>query len=135
VARALIADLIGSGLGLTKDEISQTTFPLPGLRARLLQTAQEVHQGRGFAVLRGLDPSKYSLADNVILYAGIASYIGNKRGLQDRSGNVLGIKSLLGKTRKLSSIADILIQFTSRTWEQPWPPTTSASLLTPTMHR
>ncbi|OCK91311.1 Clavaminate synthase-like protein [Cenococcum geophilum 1.58] len=77
------------GLGLTKDEISQTTFPLPGLRARLLQTAQEVHQGRGFAVLRGLDPSKYSLADNVILYAGIASYIGNKRGLQDRSGNVL----------------------------------------------
>jgi hypothetical protein len=37
------------------------------------------NNGRGFFILRGLDPKKYSARDNVILYAGIASYVAQSK--------------------------------------------------------
>lgn len=52
--------------------------------------AQDIHSGQGVAILRGLQPSGYSLEENVIVYAGVASYIGETRGQQDSDGNVLG---------------------------------------------
>lgn len=61
--------------------------------------AEEVHLGRGIAILRGLDPSKYTLEDNILIYAGVASYVGETRGTQDNDGNILGLfDSCLGET-------------------------------------
>ncbi|KAF2489816.1 taurine catabolism dioxygenase TauD, TfdA family protein [Lophium mytilinum] len=77
------------GLGFTKDDISRETFPLPQLQLTLDRVAQGVHGGRGIALLRGLDPRKYSFADNIILYTGVASYIGEKRGIQGHAGHIL----------------------------------------------
>jgi hypothetical protein len=48
-----------------------------------------VHHGQGFAIVRGLDPDTYSVEDNLNLYLGIASYIGDKRGMQDKKGNMI----------------------------------------------
>jgi hypothetical protein len=50
---------------------------------------QDVHQGKGFGVIRGLDPQKYSVEDLTVLYLGIQSYIASCHGRQDRKGNML----------------------------------------------
>jgi hypothetical protein len=47
----------------------------------------DVVEGRGFLVVRGIDPDSYTRSQQVIAYAGISSYVG-KRGLQGK--HVLG---------------------------------------------
>jgi len=55
----------------------------------LIAAAREVHDGKGFVVLRGLKPSSYTAEDNLLLFLGISNYIGEKRGIQDRKGAVI----------------------------------------------
>ncbi|PFH55786.1 hypothetical protein XA68_17618 [Ophiocordyceps unilateralis] len=76
-------------LGLDGDLISRKNFPLPRLGPRLDQLRREVHQGRGFGLIRGLDPRKYSVEDLTMLYLGIQSHIANRQGRQDSNGNML----------------------------------------------
>jgi hypothetical protein len=64
-------------------------FPLPTLGDRLEEISKDLHFGRGITILRGMEPEKYSAEDNVLLFAGLASYIGEQRGCQDRFGNML----------------------------------------------
>lgn len=75
--------------------MSTTTFPLPNLGPALKKQAHELHSGRGFFVLRTIPVDSYSRADNVLIYAGVSSYIGELRGRQDTNGGVLAhIKDL-----------------------------------------
>ena len=52
--------------------------------------SRDVHEGRGFAVVRGLDPKKYSVEDLTVMHLGIQSHVANQCGRQDRKGNMLG---------------------------------------------
>lgn len=72
------------------DKVSTETFPLPNLSSKLLDVAGRLHFGIGFAILRGLEPKKYSPPDNVLLYLGITSYIAEIRGCQDYDGRMIG---------------------------------------------
>ncbi|KAF2757568.1 Clavaminate synthase-like protein [Pseudovirgaria hyperparasitica] len=47
--------------------------------------SKRLHTDTGLIVLRGLDPDKYSEADNMIMYAGLTSHIGDRRGIQIQS--------------------------------------------------
>ncbi|KAK7425641.1 hypothetical protein QQZ08_007857 [Neonectria magnoliae] len=76
-------------LGLDGDLVSRDNFPLPTLGPRLDQIRRDVHDGKGFGVIRGLDPQKYSVEDLTVLYLGIQSYIANRHGRQDKKGNML----------------------------------------------
>jgi len=76
-------------LGLDGSDVSKFTFPLHTFGETLLQYAVEVHRGRGFVNIRGLNPGDYSLEDNVLLFLGVSSYIGEARGRQDEDGNML----------------------------------------------
>ncbi|GAB1317294.1 Taurine hydroxylase-like protein SAT17 like [Madurella fahalii] len=77
-------------LGLESNEVSPATFPLPTLSARLSQVCSDVYEGRGFAIVRGLDPDAYpSIEDLTIVYLGISSYVGERRGKQDQRGSML----------------------------------------------
>lgn len=69
--------------------MNKTTFPLPDLAPRLQEVAETVHNGRGFVVLRGLQPDRYSNIDNILLYLGITSYIAETRGMQDFDGRMI----------------------------------------------
>ncbi|KAK2601609.1 hypothetical protein QQS21_004844 [Conoideocrella luteorostrata] len=71
------------------DGIAKSNFVLPSLSKKLEEIVESIHNGQGFFVIRGLDMSRYTVEDGIILYLGIATYIGDKRGLQDRKGNVL----------------------------------------------
>lgn len=80
---------IGLSGNLGPNEVNEETFPLPGLGQKLQDIAEQVHNGIGFAILRGLEPKKYSAFENLILLLGITGYIAEKRGVQDASGNMI----------------------------------------------
>ncbi|KAK2614633.1 hypothetical protein N8I77_001442 [Diaporthe amygdali] len=72
------------------DEISPETFPLPTLKSKLKELKDEIFEGRGFFVLRGLDPVQLCIEDNILIYIGVAKYIAGLIGKQDDGGHVLG---------------------------------------------
>jgi hypothetical protein len=78
-------------LGLYGDAVSPETFPLPTLGPKLVQVAVDIHQGKGFAVVRGLSPQDFSPEENILIFLGISSYIAPKRGRQDEDGNMLSM--------------------------------------------
>jgi hypothetical protein len=49
----------------------------------------DIHERRGAAIIRGFKPANLSLVDNVIAFAGLASYIGDQRGSQSSKNDVL----------------------------------------------
>ncbi|KAM7191607.1 hypothetical protein V8F20_009214 [Naviculisporaceae sp. PSN 640] len=70
---------LGKPLGF----ITQETFPLPNLHRTLRDISQEIHNGRGFKVIRGVPVAKYTREENIIIYAGISSHVAPIRGRQD----------------------------------------------------
>lgn len=78
-------------LGLDGDLVCPANFPLPTLHRKLAILRLDIHRGKGFALIRGLNPSEYSSADLTTLYLGIQSYIANVPGRQDEKGNMLGL--------------------------------------------
>ncbi|KAF2630582.1 Clavaminate synthase-like protein, partial [Macroventuria anomochaeta] len=76
-------------LGLDGREISPENFLLPKLGDKLRQGALDVHSGRGFVTLRGIDFDRYSCEDGILIFLGISSYFGEKRAKQDDQGNML----------------------------------------------
>lgn len=79
-----------TALGLDGDLVEPANFPLPTLGAKLEELSRDVHQGRGFCVIRGIDPASYSVEDLSLVYLGVQSYIAEQRGRQDKRGNMLG---------------------------------------------
>jgi hypothetical protein len=69
--------------------VSKETFPLPNLAERLEDVAQDIHNGIGFTMLRGLEPRRYTAVENVLIYLGVTSYVAPIRGVQDSSGHML----------------------------------------------
>ncbi len=75
---------------LDGENVSPANFPLPrSLEERLRRAAVELHQGKGLCVIRGLDPAHYRKEDNLLIFLGLANYMGEKRGEQDRKRNVI----------------------------------------------
>ncbi|KAI2602326.1 Clavaminate synthase-like protein [Hypoxylon sp. NC1633] len=65
--------------------ISTENFVLPQkLRNSLRDVSNQCYHGRGFTVVQGLDPTKYSPELNVVLYAGIAAHVAPQHGFLDK---------------------------------------------------
>jgi hypothetical protein len=64
-------------------EITKETFPLPNLHATLRHVSRDIHQGHGFRVIRGVPVHLHSRADNIAIYAGLASHVAGRRARQD----------------------------------------------------
>lgn len=77
-----IHHIVAEHNNLTLPHLSPETFPLPEeLERRLRGISDEVHHGRGFSVLRGLDPAQFvDDEEKVIAFCGLSSYIGSERG-------------------------------------------------------
>ncbi|KAI8263161.1 hypothetical protein K4K53_009608 [Colletotrichum sp. SAR 10_77] len=71
-------------LGLALGHINQETFPLPKLHSELRKLSDELHNGHGFFVIRGLRVDEHTREENIIIYAGLSSHIAPQRGRQDR---------------------------------------------------
>jgi hypothetical protein len=71
-------------LDLPPASISPQTFPLPqALSARLRKISQDIHNGRGFSILRGLRPELFTDEENVLVFAGVSAHVALRRGFQD----------------------------------------------------
>lgn len=79
------------------DDVCKETFPLPALRPRLEAIARELHGGRGFAVLRGLEPRRYTARDNLLIYLGLTAYIAEHRAVQDSGGSMISMSDRSGE--------------------------------------
>jgi hypothetical protein len=69
--------------------ISPDTFRLPSLGPKLRSLSWEIHEGKGAVIIKGLQPDKYCLKDNIVIFAGLSSYIGDQRGRQSAQNDVL----------------------------------------------
>ncbi|KAK3297181.1 uncharacterized protein B0H64DRAFT_119847 [Chaetomium fimeti] len=76
-------------LDLDAGAVTRENFPLPTVQAQLTRACIDIHQGRGFAIVRGLDPRRYTAEDNMAIFLGISNYIGEQRGIQDKKGSML----------------------------------------------
>ena len=79
-ARSLDVDLI---------DIRAVDFPLPTLSEKLRAVERELIDGRGFALLRGLDGDRYDQSEMELLYWGIGAHLGAPWP-QNQHGHVLG---------------------------------------------
>src|SRR3954469_17519233 len=73
-ATALVRDR-----GLDIADIRRADFPLPTFGARLGRMRDEILNGRGFVLIRGLPVDGRPIADSAAAYWGIGAYLGNAR--------------------------------------------------------
>lgn len=86
IARARGVDIPGLGAA---------DFPLPSLAPKLRAVAEEVVNGRGFTLIRGLVIDDLPVQDAAAIYWGIGSHMGRGRA-QNAQGDVLGHVTDLG---------------------------------------
>jgi len=77
-------------------QITKEDFPLEGLAIRLKRIENDLINGRGFVVIRGLARERYDNDDMCLLYWGIGAHLG-KPWAQNRHGHVLGDVTDQGK--------------------------------------
>src|SRR4051795_8004431 len=80
--------------GLDIADIRRADFPLPTFGARLDRMREEILNGRGFVLIRGLPVDGRPIAGNAVAYWaaaywGIGAYLGNARS-QNAKGHLLG---------------------------------------------
>ena len=80
------------GLGL--GEFSREDFLLPTLGRRLEKIIEELEEGRGFVLLRGLPVEKYSLDQMRLIYWGIGSYFGRAVAQNNQGDIIANVKNL-----------------------------------------
>ena len=76
-------------------QLQKTDFPLPKLGPKLVQLRQELINGRGFALLKGLPIERYSERELLTIFFGIGTHLGSARS-QNAGGHVLGHVRNLG---------------------------------------
>ncbi|KAJ5166932.1 uncharacterized protein N7482_005713 [Penicillium canariense] len=86
--------------------INESTFPLPNVGPVLRGLSKELHNGRGFFVLRGLRIDEYSREDNIIIYTGVSSYIGRIRGRQQDTRLQNGTSPMISHIKDITSTVD-----------------------------
>jgi hypothetical protein len=85
---------------LTESTIDITTintedFPLPELGPRLRRMLNDVLNGRGFAVIRGLPIERWTRRESAIAFFGVGAHLGSPRS-QNAKGHLLGHVKDLG---------------------------------------
>jgi hypothetical protein len=79
--------------------LTAADFPLPMLGRRLARLLNEVLNGRGFVLLRGLPVERWSLRQSAIAFLGLGSHLGSARS-QNARGHVLGHVMDMGLSAK-----------------------------------
>lgn len=85
-------EAVAQRLVLAENNLPSTTqkdFPLPTLRPRLRRILDDVLNGRGFALLRGLPVQRWSRRQSATAFFGLGTHLGSARS-QNAQGHVLG---------------------------------------------
>lgn len=76
--------------------ITKADFALPQLGPKLAKISDDVLNGRGFALMRGLPVERWSMRQSATAYFGIGAHFGNARP-QNGKGHILGHVRDLGR--------------------------------------
>jgi hypothetical protein len=79
--------------------IRRADFALPTLGPELDRLSNEILNGRGFVLIRGLPVEGRPIRESALAYWGIGTYLGNARS-QNAQGHVLGHVQNLGRSAK-----------------------------------
>ncbi|KAK0370590.1 TfdA family Taurine catabolism dioxygenase TauD [Colletotrichum limetticola] len=103
-----IDDALGhfKSTGKLLGDISQETFPLPNLHKTLREISDEIHNGHGIKVIRGVPVTEYTREENIIIYAGISSHVAPIRGRQDNQFQGEPADVVLAHIKDLTKIVD-----------------------------
>lgn len=80
-----------SARGITLQTVSKDDFRLPQTSALLQRSFDELKQGKGILILRGIDPSLYTEVELEMIYWGLGTYLGtgmSQSVMGDRLGHV-----------------------------------------------
>ena len=80
---------VAKATGRSLAEIEREHFPLPTLAPRLARALDEIYDGRGFVVVRGLPVARYADDDVGLIFWGIGRYLGSPL-YQNPQGDLLG---------------------------------------------
>jgi len=102
LSAADLAEIESASRRLTQSELDWQTlksddFPLPTLSRRLGRILQEVLEGRGFVLLRGLPVERWGRRLSALAFLGLGLHWGSLRS-QNRHGHLLGHVKDLGLT-------------------------------------
>jgi hypothetical protein len=101
IAEVLDAVAATEAHGLALKDITRDNFPLPRLGKQLLDIREELMEGRGFALIRGLPVEGRSRAQTAAAFWGIGAHIGRAVS-QNKHGHLLGhVKDLGGDYAKV----------------------------------
>jgi Taurine catabolism dioxygenase TauD, TfdA family len=87
---------IARSQGVTPETVNPENFPLFQLKQTLNTISEELENGLGIALIRGINVDAYSRSDMDLLYAGIGSYLGTAVP-QSRNGELIGLVTDTGK--------------------------------------
>lgn len=113
----LVAGCLLSAAGYQLDDLCSEHFPLSPLRSKLRDVSFDIHEGRGAAILRGLCPEKYSLKEKIIIFAGLASHVADKRGSQSSENDMISGPSNLVHFQRLTVYQHICTRDTVRLYK------------------
>lgn len=101
VAEIFNAVSVVEAQGVELKDITAEHFPLPSLGKRLVDIRNEVMEGRGFALIRGLPVQDRSRFQNAVAFLGIGAHVGTAM-CQNKNGHLLGhVKNLGGDYSKV----------------------------------
>src|SRR5215470_5500980 len=80
---------VARATGRSLPEIEREHFPLGTLQRRLARVFDEIYDGRGFVVVRGLPVTRYSAEDVGLIFWGLGRYLGAPL-YQNPQGDLLG---------------------------------------------
>ena len=80
-------------------KITREDFPLPTLGARIAAVSDEIQNGRGFALLRGIPVEDWGTELSAAAFYGVGAHIGKARS-QNAKGHILGHVRDLGRDPK-----------------------------------
>lgn len=86
-----LTKILNIALELDGDAVDHVNFPLPTLGPKLREVGRDIYDGRGFSVIRGINPKDFTVEDLTMAWLGIQAYIAEQRGCQDHKGNMLGL--------------------------------------------
>jgi hypothetical protein len=89
--------------GLTWPAFGRDEFPLPAFSRDLADVLDELENGRGFVLLRGLPVARYSDDELKTLYWGLGAHLGWQR-YQNASGELIG--EVRDETRRYGSVKE-----------------------------
>ena len=78
-----------TALNQSPENTNHNTFPLPALSIKLAKVRDQIYNGVGVAVIRGLNLDAYTEEEIATIFLGTSSYIAERRGKQDHRGSML----------------------------------------------